>query len=325
MNFLDRIDWKKDDGVFIPMLNDVMRNRFYESIIKDSVLGKHCIDIGFGTGMLSLLALKHGASHVTAYEKNSNRFLLGQAIIDQLKLQDKITLINEQFDHTTPVEKDKILISESVGTNLWSEGMFSTIPRTPGHTFLPGKYFLELFVVPVSETYLDTLTTSATMHSFFAPGIDLDQNFVQLINQFLKSEIAVEPQLHQGIKEYSYRFDRTCVWGWSPFLNLLYDQTAQASYVVDVAEQTISKSDLGGTIVNDINYDIKQIDLQISISNSPSMILPRVGLQHGNKKLYLDQAESWDCLAPVFVYEPINSVNVTHNYHHGLITYSSKD
>lgn len=322
---IDNIDWKADDGVFLPMLNDVVRNRFYESIIKPNVSGKQCIDIGFGTGILSLLALKHGADHVVAYEMNQNRFLLAQKIVDELGLNNKITLVNSRFDYNTPVEKDCVIISETVSNNLWAEGMFTTMPRTPGHMFLPGKYFLELFVIPVAKDYFDTLNTVAPMHSFFAPGIDLGTEFVKLINTYLGSTTTVASDTKTGFGNYSYKFDRMCVWGCSPFLNLVNEQSCQASYLLDITDQTIQKTDLHGTVIAPIDYSVKNYELCVTVEDAPSMLLPRVGLQHGDKKIYLDQAESWGCLEPMFVHSPMQTIQVTHDIEHGLIGYSSRD
>ena len=66
MDYLRDIDWKNNDGVFLPMLNDFRRNWFYERTLSTSVRDQECVDIGFGTGLLSLIALKHGAKHITA-------------------------------------------------------------------------------------------------------------------------------------------------------------------------------------------------------------------------------------------------------------------
>jgi predicted RNA methylase len=60
MDFLDRVDFENHDGVYLSMLNDVARNHFYDQILTE-VRNQHCVEIGFGTGLLSMLALKHGA------------------------------------------------------------------------------------------------------------------------------------------------------------------------------------------------------------------------------------------------------------------------
>ena len=53
------LDWNNNDGIYLPMINDAIRNQFYEKIIAKAVNGKSCTDVGFGTGFLSILALKH--------------------------------------------------------------------------------------------------------------------------------------------------------------------------------------------------------------------------------------------------------------------------
>jgi predicted RNA methylase len=91
------IDWQNDDGVNLPMICDFMRNQFYEDIIANNVQGKTVLDVGFGTGLLSIIALKHGAKQVIAYERNKARYELGLDIIERCNLQDKIKLLNKKF------------------------------------------------------------------------------------------------------------------------------------------------------------------------------------------------------------------------------------
>jgi predicted RNA methylase len=62
----------------LPMLNDADRNLAYESAIKETIAkfteeqgrAPHVLDLGAGTGLLSLIALKHEAARVTALEAN---------------------------------------------------------------------------------------------------------------------------------------------------------------------------------------------------------------------------------------------------------------
>mgnify|MGYP000270922000 CR=1 FL=1 len=81
MSFLSRIDWHNHDGVNLGMINDFMRNQFYDRILSRYVANQRCTDIGFGTGLLTMLALKHGAEHVQAFEKSASLFLKSKYVI----------------------------------------------------------------------------------------------------------------------------------------------------------------------------------------------------------------------------------------------------
>ena len=132
------IDFKHDDGVNLSMINDFMRNQFYDRVLSRHVRDQYCTDIGFGTGLLSILALKHGARHVRAFESDRNRYLLGCEIINRLKLHDQIELINTRYTNEK-YSPTPITFTETVNGNLWGEGLWSSLPQHPGDVFLPGE------------------------------------------------------------------------------------------------------------------------------------------------------------------------------------------
>jgi predicted RNA methylase len=51
-------DWFKQNGIYMPMINDTGRNIYYKQAIEEAVPGKIVCDIGTGTGLLSILAAK---------------------------------------------------------------------------------------------------------------------------------------------------------------------------------------------------------------------------------------------------------------------------
>ena len=142
------INWDADDGSSFGMITDHTRNRFYDKILSD-VTGKHCIDIGFGTGFLSFLALKYNPTHITAFEENSIRYELGNKLIKSLKLEDKITLINSAFNSTMVKDDYELAFHEILGQNLWNEGVYSTFHKQL--KFLPSDYCCDFYLYELSD------------------------------------------------------------------------------------------------------------------------------------------------------------------------------
>ena len=164
MEFLDRVDFENHDGVSLPMLNDVARNQFYDQILTE-VRDHDCVEIGFGTGLLSMLALKHGARSIIAYESDPNRYQLGREIIKIFGLQHRITLLNQRYDHTCDHDRT-VVFTETVDENIWGEGLYNSLPRLPGRRFLPGQYFLEIYSVPISADIASSLIQMHEEHQF---------------------------------------------------------------------------------------------------------------------------------------------------------------
>ena len=59
-------NWFKNNGIYMPMINDSGRNLAYKMAIQRAVAGKVVCDIGTGTGFLSILAAKFDAKKVYA-------------------------------------------------------------------------------------------------------------------------------------------------------------------------------------------------------------------------------------------------------------------
>lgn len=138
------INWK-DYGFELSMITDKARNEFYDKIFTE-VKNQHCIEVGFGTGILSLIALKHNPKHITAYEMDYERYLLGKDIIEKLGLQDRITLINDRIGQLTKQDGD-IVIHEIVDQNIWGEGLFYNFSDIP---MIPNLYFCDWYVTEIS-------------------------------------------------------------------------------------------------------------------------------------------------------------------------------
>jgi protein arginine N-methyltransferase 1 len=85
------------------------------------------MDIGCGTGILSIFAARAGAKHVYAIE-NAEIALYAVEIIKRNGLEDKITVIKGKMEEITlPVPQVDIIISEWMGYFLLYESMLDSV------------------------------------------------------------------------------------------------------------------------------------------------------------------------------------------------------
>ena len=88
---------------------------------------KIVMDIGCGTGILSIFAARAGAKHVYAIEY-AEIALFAREIIKRNGLQDKITVIKGKMEEIElPVPKVDIIISEWMGYFLLYESMLDCV------------------------------------------------------------------------------------------------------------------------------------------------------------------------------------------------------
>jgi len=110
-------------------------------LFKDKIV----LDVGCGTGILSMFAVKAGAKHVYAVDCSDIIIQAQQIIIDN-GFKDKITLIQSKVeDMNLPVDKVDVILSEWMGYFLLYESMLNTVIYArdrwlkPGGVLLPDK------------------------------------------------------------------------------------------------------------------------------------------------------------------------------------------
>lgn len=287
------------------MINDFMRNQFYDRILSRYVANQRCTDIGFGTGLLSILALKHGAEHVRAFESDSDRYLLGCEIIDRLQLQNKIELVHDQYTaakHTATA----VTFTETVNGNLWWEGLWNSLPSEPGTIFLPGEYFLEIWAVVVPQAFAQGLCRTGQTQRYFAPGVDLDCNFVALVDQLAGRAMCAESlTLTSGIVAFERQQETD--WGWIPYMRAVQAGTVVAGYTAQYHCDDQAEFEL-------------DIDTQ-QWQNQTVLIVPRMGMQQDTDRLYLDTGHWGPGEDPVLLVNPEGGLVVKHSVTSGKITY----
>lgn len=197
--------WLTDDGINIPMILDHTRNQFYDKIFKNSVQDQLCIDIGFGTGFLSMLALKHGAKHILAFEADQSRFFLGKEIICELGLQDRVELVHQKFDkNQVDIARNRIIFHEIIANQMWDEGLYHCMNRN--FTLIPSEYHFTIAVCSDSEWIADTKNKQVQLFNDYYqtvkdpswPNIDSLES-IKYLPEYISKEIVEEHKIYDHV------------------------------------------------------------------------------------------------------------------------------
>jgi len=117
-------------GIHEEMLKDSVRTGSYRSAIVNNghlFKGKTVLDVGCGTGILSMFAAKAGAKHVVGIDM-SNIIDQAQKIIEANGFKDTITLVKGKLEESElPLKEFDIIISEWMGYFLLYESMLDTV------------------------------------------------------------------------------------------------------------------------------------------------------------------------------------------------------
>ncbi|CDR40018.1 CYFA0S04e01772g1_1 [Cyberlindnera fabianii] len=128
-------------GIHEEMLKDQVRTLSYRNAImknKDLFKDKIVLDVGCGTGVLSMFAAQAGAKHVIAVDM-SNIIEMAGKIADLNGFSDKITFVRGKLeDVKLPYDKVDIIISEWMGYFLLYESMLDTVLWARDHYLKEG-------------------------------------------------------------------------------------------------------------------------------------------------------------------------------------------
>ncbi|KAL7629296.1 Nuclear SAM-dependent mono-and asymmetric methyltransferase [Parahypoxylon ruwenzoriense] len=117
-------------GIHEEMLKDEVRTRSYMNAIvqnKHLFKDKVVLDVGCGTAILSMFAVRAGAKHVIGVDMSTIIFK-AKEIVKANGMEDKITLIQGKMEEIEmPFPKVDIIISEWMGYFLLYESMLDTV------------------------------------------------------------------------------------------------------------------------------------------------------------------------------------------------------
>lgn len=140
------------------MLKDTVRTEGYRDFIynnKHLFKGKTVLDIGCGTGILSMFCAKAGAAHVYAIDKSAILDKANENIFNN-GLSGTITCLRGRVeDIVLPVDKVDVIVSEWMGYALLYEAMLPSVLFARDRYLAPGGLLVPshttIFHAPVSD------------------------------------------------------------------------------------------------------------------------------------------------------------------------------
>jgi protein arginine N-methyltransferase 1 len=176
------------------MLKDKVRTDSYRDAIMGNpglFAGKTVLDIGCGTGILSIFAARAGAARVIGID-NSGIVTKARRIVAENGLADKITIVRgrvEDLPATLPggVTQVDVIVSEWMGYFLFYESMLDTVLfarnqwLAPGGSVLPDQAGLYLVALDYSSRYEEHITFWRDVY-----GVDMS---------CVTRDVFVEPQV----------------------------------------------------------------------------------------------------------------------------------
>ncbi|XP_013182940.1 protein arginine N-methyltransferase 1 [Amyelois transitella] len=148
-------------GIHYDMLSDKVRTESYRDAIlnnKETFNDKVVLDLGCGTGILSMFCATAGAKKVYALDQ-SEVIYHAMDIIRENNLQHVIKTIKGRLENTKLEEKVDIIVSEWMGYFLLFEGMLDSVIYArdnhlkPGGLLLPNKCNISLVANGDTDTH----------------------------------------------------------------------------------------------------------------------------------------------------------------------------
>ncbi|KAG5243464.1 protein arginine N-methyltransferase [Salix suchowensis] len=191
-------------GIHEEMLKDVVRTKTYQNVIfqnKFLFKDKIVLDVGAGTGILSLFCAKAGAAHVYAVEC-SHIANMAKEIVESNGYSNVITVLKGKIeDIELPVAKVDIIISEWMGYFLLFENMLNSVLYTRDKWLandgivLPDKASLYLTAIEDAEYKEDKIEFWKNVYGFDMTCIKKQAMGEPLVDTVDQNQIVTNCQL----------------------------------------------------------------------------------------------------------------------------------
>lgn len=181
------------------MVNDEARNQQFETALKHAVTPDSVVlDIGAGTGLLSMMAARAGARQVIACEANPTLAALAREVIKNNGYSDRIRVINKPSQQLNPETdfpgktRPNVLVAEVFDTLVIGEGALGTFEHARRYLLSP-----DAVLIPRRAVLYGGLIESARL--WREGGVDQASGFdLTLLNRFRPDTIALEAASFAG-------------------------------------------------------------------------------------------------------------------------------
>lgn len=161
------------------MLNDVERNEKYNRAIENSVdASTSVLDVGTGSGLLSMMAARAGAKHIYACEMVRPVVEAARTVVAANGYSDKITIIGKKSDELIlgidiPDRLD-LLVTETIDSALIGEGIIPIIKHARQYLLKENARILPVGA-RVSGCLIESDVIYGMNHAETAVGLDVSK------------------------------------------------------------------------------------------------------------------------------------------------------
>ncbi|XP_043722346.1 probable protein arginine N-methyltransferase 1 [Telopea speciosissima] len=191
-------------GIHEEMLKDTIRTKTYQNVIYQNIFlfrNKVVLDVGAGTGILSLFCAKAGAKHVYAVEC-SQMADMAKEIVEANGFSNVITVLKGKVEEIVlPVAQVDIIISEWMGYFLLFENMLNTVLYARDKWLindgivLPDRASLYLTAIEDAEYKEDKIEFWNNVYGFDMRCIKKQSMMEPLVDTIDQNQIVTNSQL----------------------------------------------------------------------------------------------------------------------------------
>jgi len=203
-------------GIHEEMLKDEVRTLSYRDAIylnKHLFRGKTVLDVGCGTGILSMFAARAGAKQVIGIEM-SNIAEHAKKIVKANNFDNVITIIQSKVEEVElPVDKVDIIISEWMGYCLFYESMLDTVLYArdkwlaPGGMLFPDKATLYIMAIEDFQYKEEKIDWWESVYGFDMSCIKEVAKSEGLVDEVKSSQVVSDACLIKEIDLYKVTKD----------------------------------------------------------------------------------------------------------------------